>query len=180
MKQMKKLFGIFAMAGIFIGTAFTTGCSDDSDDYLASGDLEYTLAEETLLRDGEDVVIRYEERELTLDVYLQTSASDHTFDDPYEFEHYLDSMAMYIDSLMNNTFHFLDPNYNYFNTNTTSTSITFTFGISYYRSGKVVCTPDGNLTSNGFYVTSVLYIDEQSFRVAAVGSDGFLYIGQTN
>ena len=170
------------MAGIFFGTAFTTGCSDDSDDYLANDDFEYTLAEETLLRDGEDVVIRYEERILNVTVYLQTSGSDHTFDNPgYEFEHYLDSTAMYIDSLMNSTFHFLDPNYGQgFNTGTTSSLISFTCGISYYQSGKVVCTPDGNLTSNGFYVFRVLYIDEESFRVAATGPDGFLYIGQTN
>lgn len=53
MKEMKKMFGIFAMAGIIITSAFTTGCSDDSDDYYSSGDLEYTLAEETLLRGGE-------------------------------------------------------------------------------------------------------------------------------
>lgn len=173
MKQMKKLFGIFAMAGIFIGTAFTTGCSDDSDDYLASGDLEYTLAEETLLRDGEDVVIRYEERELSLFVYLQTSGSDHTFDDP--------GGNNYLDSLMNSIFIFLDPNYGQgFNINTISCYITFNVGISYYRSGKVVCTPDNNLTNESFRVIRVQYINEQSFRVAAIGPDGFLYIGQTN
>ena len=50
MKQIKKLFGIFAMAGIIICATFTTGCSDDSEDYYASGDSEYTLAEETMLR----------------------------------------------------------------------------------------------------------------------------------
>ena len=50
MKQIKKLFGIFAMAGIFIAAAFSTGCSDDSEEYYASGDFEYTLAEEMSTR----------------------------------------------------------------------------------------------------------------------------------
>ena len=53
MKQIKNLFGIFAMAGIFIAAAFSTGCSDDSEEYYASGDFEYTLAEETMLRGKE-------------------------------------------------------------------------------------------------------------------------------
>lgn len=48
MKQIKKLFGIFAMAGIFIAAAFSTGCSDDSEDYYA--DDEYTLVEELATR----------------------------------------------------------------------------------------------------------------------------------
>ncbi len=48
MKQIKKLFGIFAMAGIFIAAAFSTGCSDDSEEYYA--DDEYTLAEELSTR----------------------------------------------------------------------------------------------------------------------------------
>ena len=51
MKQMKKMFGIFAMAGIFIVAAFSTGCSDDSEGYYS--DNEYTLAEELTLQTKE-------------------------------------------------------------------------------------------------------------------------------
>ena len=182
MKQIKKLFGIFAMAGIFIAEAFSTGCSDDSEEYYASGDFEYTLAEELSTRAGEgdeDIVVSFEEKDLTLTVYLQTSTSDHTFDD-HGVEHHLDPAVEIMDSIMHDAFYFLDPNYGGgFNTNTTNAIITFNFGESHYRSGRIVCRPDDAFTENGFRVIGVTYINADSYRVVAIGPDGFTYVGQS-
>ena len=80
MKEMKKMFGIFAMAGIIICATFTTGCSDDSDDYYASGDFEYTLAEETFLREGENVVINSDTTYGSYDVCLNSVNHQVSFD----------------------------------------------------------------------------------------------------